>query len=167
MVCWRKDMTAHDPEPTHQDVAPATGPRDDWRRVHLRSQAEAFLAVETLEAEMNALGYPDWDVFAVRIALVEAVVNALTHGHRGDPGKRVRVSYLLSAEQVVAEVVDEGPGFDPQRVPDPLAPENLERPGGRGLLLMRSFMTWVRFNGRGNCVTLYRRRSGPGPAGKE
>jgi serine/threonine-protein kinase RsbW len=158
-------MQTHDPEPMHRDVAPATGPRDNWRRVHLQSQAEAFRVLATLAAEMNALGYPDWDVFAVRIALIEAVVNALRHGHQGDPGKRVQLSYCLSAEQVVAEVVDEGPGFDPQRVPDPLAPENLERPGGQGLLLMRSFMNWVRFNGRGNSVTLFRRRSYSGPTG--
>jgi serine/threonine-protein kinase RsbW len=160
-------MTVHDPEHMHQDVAPAAGPQDDWRRVCLRSEAEAFRAVETLEAEMNALGYPDWDVFAVRIALMEAVVNALWHGHGGDPSKCVRLRYLLSAEQVTAEVMDEGPGFVPERVPDPLGPQNLGRPGGWGLLLMRSFMTWVRFNGRGNSVTLYRRRSYSGPGEKE
>jgi serine/threonine-protein kinase RsbW len=159
-------MTVHDPEHLRQDVAPAAGPQDHWRRVCLRSEAEAFRAVEALEAEMDALGYPDWDVFAVRVALLEAVVNALRHGHRGDPGQCVRLSYLLGAEQVTAEVVDEGPGFDPQRVPDPLGPENLGRPGGWGLLLMRSLMTGVRFNGRGNSVTLHRRRSDAGPGEK-
>ena len=56
------------------------------------------------------------------------------------------------------EVKDEGKGFDPQRVPDPLAPVNLERPGGRGVLLMRHYMTWVRYNRRGNRVMLCKRR---------
>jgi serine/threonine-protein kinase RsbW len=167
MTSARKYMTVHDPEHWRQDAAHATVPEDTWRQVQLRSQAEAFLVAQKLEADMNALGYPHWDVLAVRIALLEAVVNALTHGHRGDPGKCVLVRYLLSAEQMVAEVVDEGPGFDPQRVPDPLAPENLKRRGGRGLLLMRSFMTWVRFNGRGNSVMMYKRRSAFGLTEKE
>ena len=58
-----------------------------------------------------------------------------------------------------AEVEDEGPGFDPGRVPDPTLPENPDRPGGRGLPLMRHFMTWVRFSRPGNRVTLCKYRS--------
>ena len=60
------------------------------------------------------------------------------------------------------EVEDEGRGFDPSHVPDPTLPENLERPNGRGLLLMRRSMTWVRYTGRGNRVTLCKRRSSAG-----
>jgi serine/threonine-protein kinase RsbW len=56
-------------------------------------------------------------------------------------------------------VADQGPGFDPCQVPDARADENLERPCGRGLLLMRSYMTRVRFNGRGNVVALFKERS--------
>jgi len=59
---------------------------------------------------------------------------------------------------VLAEVEDEGPGFDPGGVADPTAAENRERTDGRGLLLMRHYMTWVRFSARGNRVTLYKQR---------
>jgi serine/threonine-protein kinase RsbW len=71
----------------------------------------------------------------------------------------VRVRYQVNAEQFLVEIEDEGPGFDPEGVADPLAPENLERPGGRGVFLMRHYMTWVSFNERGNCVTMCRRRT--------
>jgi serine/threonine-protein kinase RsbW len=108
---------------------------------------------------MAAAGYPEKDLFRLRLALEEALVNAVKHGNRGDPAKQVRVRYQVTRERTLAEVEDEGEGFDPGQVHDPLAPENLERPGGRGLLLMRSFMTWCRFHGRGNRVTLCKDRS--------
>ena len=127
----------------------------------LRSAEEVVPALERLSAAMSAAGYPQRDAFALRLALEEALVNALKHGHRGDPSKEVRLRYRVTAEEAVAEVEDQGPGFDPAAVPDPLAPENLEKPSGRGLLLMRRYLSWLRFNERGNVVTLCRRRSGP------
>jgi len=57
------------------------------------------------------------------------------------------------------KVEDEGDGFNPSNVPDPREPEYRERPGGRGLLLMHNYMTWVRHNERGNCVTMCKGRS--------
>jgi serine/threonine-protein kinase RsbW len=114
--------------------------------------------LDTVTAAMTAEGYSDHDVFAVRLSLEEAVVNALKHGNRGDPAREVRVSWYVEPSFVAATVRDQGEGFDPQRVPDPLAPENQDRPSGRGLLLMRRYMTRVRFNRRGNCLTLYKRR---------
>jgi serine/threonine-protein kinase RsbW len=110
---------------------------------------------------MAAAGYTEDDVFAVCLGLNEALLNANKHGNRGDPAKRARVSYRVTAERVLAEVEDEGPGFDPDAVPDPRAPENLERLGGRGLLLMRAYLTWVRYNRQGNGVTLCKCRSAP------
>jgi serine/threonine-protein kinase RsbW len=115
--------------------------------------------VERLAAEMDAAGYPSRDVFAVRLALEEAVVNAIKHGHQGDPSKEVRVAFRVSPERVVLEVEDQGPGFCPEDVPDPLDPENLERSCGRGVFLMRHYMNEVTYNDRGNRVTLCKRRS--------
>ena len=65
----------------------------------------------------------------------------------------------MNSKRVWFEVRDEGMGFDPLKVPDPLAPENLERSSGRGLLLIRSYMTSIRFNKRGNCVRLCKERT--------
>jgi serine/threonine-protein kinase RsbW len=109
--------------------------------------------------EMTASGYSRRAVFGVRLALEEAVVNAIKHGHGGDLSKAVHVYYHVSAEHVLAEVEDQGPGFDPDAVPDPCLPENLERSCGRGLLLMRNYLTWIRYNETGNRVTLCRSRS--------
>jgi serine/threonine-protein kinase RsbW len=116
--------------------------------------------LDHLAAEMRARGYPRQDAFAVRRALEEAVVNAIKHGHRARPEQRVRVSYLVADEWLLLEVEDRGPGFDLSVVPDPLADEHPDEPSGRGLLLIRHYMSWVRFFGRGNIVTMCRKRSG-------
>jgi serine/threonine-protein kinase RsbW len=115
-------------------------------------------AVDTL---MVAQGYPARDIFAFRLALEEALVNAIRHGHACDPTRQARVRLQVNGEQVQVEVQDQGPGFDPDAVPDPLAPEGLQRPSGRGLLLMRAYLTWLCYNEKGNGVTLCRRRSEP------
>jgi serine/threonine-protein kinase RsbW len=126
----------------------------------LRTATQMILILEDVTAAMAAEGYSDPDVFAVRLSLEEAIVNALKHGNRGDPGREVWLRWYVGVSFVVVTVRDQGEGFDPRRVPDPLAPENQDRPGGRGLLLMRHYMTRVRFNRRGNGVTLCKRRSG-------
>lgn len=131
------------------------------KHVQLRSPADLPPLVENLEARMRVLGYPGRDLFAVTLALYEAANNALRHGNRGDPGKCVHLRYLVTAAEVLIEVEDQGPGFDPDRVADPLAEANRNRPGGRGLFLMRAYMTWVSFNRQGNQVTLARQRSCP------
>src|SRR5262245_45384500 len=132
-------------------------PRDrgeGWCCTNVRTASETSRVTEAVVAAMAAASYPETDQFAVRLALEEAVVNGVKHGHRGDPTKRVRVRYHVGAERVVAVVQDQGPGFDPSQVPDPLDLDNLEKSSGRGLLLMRSYLTSLRFNARGNRVTL-------------
>lgn len=94
----------------------------------------------------------------LRVGLAEALANAILYGNRADPDKRVRVEVELSVEEVAVAVHDEGPGFDPEEIPDPTLPENLERPGGRGIFLLRELMDEVRYNDCGNCVRLVLRR---------
>jgi serine/threonine-protein kinase RsbW len=137
--------------------APSAGDESPYREVSLRRVEEVAPFMEHVAAALAGLGYTPGDCLGVRLALQEAVVNGLRHGNGGDPAKRVRVRYSLGRKGVLAEVEDEGPGFDPDRVPDPTLSENLERPGGRGLLLMRHYMTWVRFSRRGNRVMLCKR----------
>jgi serine/threonine-protein kinase RsbW len=146
-----------------QDLEPECGcGRDEFPRLNkratFRTRDEIFPLLDGVLAELHAAGYSAREVFGVRLALEEAMVNAVHHGNRGDPAKMASLRYHVLADHVLAEVEDEGPGFDPEAVPDPRTPENLERPGGRGLLLMRSYMTWVRYNSTGNCVTLFRSR---------
>ena len=127
--------------------------------VSLRRAADVVPFLDALVEALAGLGYPSRDCAGVRLALEEAVVNGLRHGNGGDPARRVWVRYHVRPDALLVEVEDEGPGFDPGQVPDPTLSENLARPCGRGLLLMRHYMTWVRFSGRGNRVTLCKYRS--------
>jgi serine/threonine-protein kinase RsbW len=129
------------------------------RRAAVRSWADVARVREKVERAMRAEGYGDGDVFAVSLALEEALSNAVKHGHGGDPSKAVRVRYRVAADRVLLHVADQGPGFDPLAIPDPRSPENLERDSGRGLLLMQAYMTRLRFNRRGNALTMSKRRS--------
>jgi serine/threonine-protein kinase RsbW len=130
-----------------------------YHEVILRRSEEVASFVQSIVTELAALGYCSREAMGVGLALEEAVVNGLRHGNGGDPTKVVRIWYRIARDCVLIDVEDEGPGFDPNLVPDPTLPENLERPSGRGLLLMRSYTTWLRFSPRGNRVTLFKRRS--------
>jgi serine/threonine-protein kinase RsbW len=131
------------------------------RAVLLRTSAEMLPILDKIEAYMRLLGYPSKDIFAVKLVLGEAVCNAIRHGNRGDHSKHVHVGYLVLANEVFMEVQDQGQGFDPTRVPDPLVEERVDRPSGRGLFLMRVYTSWLSYNAKGNRVTLCRRRSVP------
>jgi serine/threonine-protein kinase RsbW len=129
------------------------------REASLSRDDEVVPVLEDVMVVLAEHGYPIRDRAAVRLALEEAIVNGLRHGNQGDPTRCVRLRYQVTAHALVAEVEDEGSGFDPTGVPDPTLRDNLEKPGGRGLLLMRHFMTWVRYSDRGNRVTLCKHRS--------
>jgi serine/threonine-protein kinase RsbW len=102
----------------------------------------------------------------IGLAVREAVANAIKHGNREDPDKAVEVDVALEGPEVVVRVRDEGPGFDPGDVADPLAPENILRPGGRGIFYMRRLMDAVdyRFGGGGGTEVVMRKRIGPAAA---
>jgi serine/threonine-protein kinase RsbW len=133
---------------------------DGWHRQRLSSTEEVPSAIQTVTEAMAGKGYTKYAIFGMTLAMEEALLNAIKHGNQGDPTKQVRVRHRATLERVVVQVEDDGLGFDPDKVPDPLTEENLERPSGRGLLLMRSYMTWIRINRRGNLVTLCKSRSG-------
>ena len=102
--------------------------------------------------------FGEHEIFAIRLAIEEALVNAIKHGNGSDPSKKVRIEYEISAAEVRIRIEDEGPGFDPGAVPDPTSPEFLERPCGRGLMLMRYYMSEVDYNERGNRVDMLKRK---------
>ncbi len=115
--------------------------------------------IDLFLARLEALKWNKRDLFSIRLAMEEAVVNAIEHGNDLDPLKRVHVVCRISADSAFIQITDEGPGFDPGAIPDPTDHDHLECPGGRGVMLMRSFMTEVFFNERGNRVTLVKRRT--------
>jgi len=118
-------------------------------------------AAEVQQAIVHAIeqqGYHREAIFAVRLALDEALVNAVKHGNQHDPDKTVHVEFSIDQDRMVIQIEDQGPGFEPEDLPDPTAAENLSRPNGRGVMLMRAYMTEVDFNERGNRVILTKRR---------
>jgi serine/threonine-protein kinase RsbW len=133
----------------------------DARRLQVSALAEMCPVFEHLEYWMRLVGYPRRDIFAVRLVLHKAVTNALDHGNGNDPAKPVDIAYLVSSTEVLAEVQDQGAGFNPNELPNPLADENRLRSCGRGVFLMRIYSTWISFNQKGNRVILCRRRTDP------
>jgi serine/threonine-protein kinase RsbW len=110
-----------------------------------------------LDEILTQLAVHHWterDIFSVHLAMEEALVNAIKHGNCSDFAKQVHVVCQVSRERMSVVIRDEGEGFNPDEVPDPTDPDKLEVPSGRGVLLMRSFMSSVEYNGAGNCVTM-------------
>jgi serine/threonine-protein kinase RsbW len=115
-----------------------------------------------VEASLAQLAIPEDDSHWIGIAVREAVANAIKHGNRDDPTKRVEIDFGLEGNQVVVRVADQGAGFDPGALPDPLSPENLLRPNGRGIFFMRRFMDDIDYTfrpGGGTVVTLRKKVS--------
>ena len=97
---------------------------------------------------------------SIGTAVREAVANAIQHGNSMDPDKHVRVECSLDGDEVVIQVRDQGNGFDPKQVPDPLDPDNLMRPNGRGIFFMKKFMDDIQysFESDGGTVVTMRKR---------
>ncbi len=125
--------------------------------------SEARRVQDDIEETLAGFGYSERDLFSVKLALEETLVNAIKHGNQLDPAKSVAVHYTVSSERFTISITDEGEGFDPAEVPDPTAPENLERPCGRGLLIVRRFMTTVEYHPPGNRVTMTKTRTASDP----
>jgi len=97
--------------------------------------------------------------FRLRVLLTEAISNSILFGARGDPARRVRVEAEVGADSIRLEVTDDGPGFNPQEVPDPTLPDRLGRSIGRGLFLIRNLADQVEFNAQGNTIWMTLPRS--------
>jgi serine/threonine-protein kinase RsbW len=119
-------------------------------------------AVAYLENRLRELEYDGPRLtLNFRVGITEALANAMIYGNDRDPARRVRVSVAANRSRVELLVADEGQGFDPDCVPDPTAPANRERSGGRGIYLLRQLMDEVEYNACGNTVRLVLHREGP------
>ncbi len=96
----------------------------------------------------------------IELALQEAIANGIRHGCRGDATKQVQVVVNVTAEgEILITVRDPGQGFDPSKVADPLAPENMLKPRGRGIFLINGLMDDVQFADGGRELQMKKRRS--------
>jgi len=110
-----------------------------------------------IEEALKQLDLGQDEAHWVGIAVREAVANAVKHGNKLDPDKQVEIDFGVEDDCVVIRVVDEGEGFDVEEIEDPLAPENMLKPSGRGIFYMKRFMDRIDYSFRpdgGTVVTL-------------
>ncbi len=110
--------------------------------------------VAVILSAMDVAGYPDDVIRKMKIVLTELLVNAITHGNKKNCSKRVVVGHIIDRTKATVAIMDEGTGFDPSVIPDPTLPENLEKPCGRGLFIVRHYVESITFNETGNRVTI-------------
>ncbi len=127
----------------------------------VKTRADMSAAIDKVARTMALSGFPRCDIVGVRVAVEEAVLNAFKHAYQDTPGKPVFIRHAINHDQVVLEIEDQGTGFNLSSIPDPTQPENWERDSGRGIFLMRTYMNFVGYNDRGNCVTLCKQSSRP------
>ena len=139
-----------------------SGPATDRVAVKLASKLESVEHIEQ-QAESFAVraGFDEDTVSHIAMVSREAAVNAVVHGNRYDPEKSVGATFELTDDALKIQIVDQGGGFDPDKVADPLAPENLMRTSGRGIFLMRALMDEVHFRQLtpGTEITLLKHRT--------
>jgi len=119
---------------------------------------EAHRVRELIANRLRQSGYDERETLDILQALEEAIVNAIRHGNQCDCRKRLRIAFCIGDDCFEVCVEDEGKGFDPDVVPNPRVEECLELPCGRGLLMMRHYMSEVRHVSPGNAVVMVKRR---------
>jgi len=122
-------------------------------KIVIQSDLEKVSQLEDcLLREVVDHGFNEGAVFAIKLALEEGLMNALKHGNGGDNSKKIEVVYEINRKKAEFTIKDEGCGFNPCCVPDPTKDENLEKPTGRGIMLMRAYMDEVDYTQGGNQV---------------
>lgn len=133
----------------------------DWAR-EVSFASDMHVARSIIDAVLSELGSAGWsgrDLFAVEMALEEGFINAVTHGNNGDPDKKVHYAEMLTTDAARFRIEDEGEGFDSDHIPDPTTIENLEIASGRGVHLIRGFMTVIEYNDEGTILQMEKVRS--------
>ncbi len=119
------------------------------------------LGHQVLDDLLARLQDEQWDsreMFGIRLALEEAVVNAIKHGNCLDCNKHVHVVCHSTETKIWVKITDQGKGFKPEAVPDCTDEDHIECPNGRGIMLMRNFMSRVEYNEKGNVVEMEKLR---------
>ena len=124
-------------------------------KISFSSKAENIILVEKMIDNVCAKFNINEDFYGnILVALTEAVNNAIYHGNQSNPNKQIEISFKSSTDLVSFIVKDEGSGFSYSNLPDPTDPENIEKPNGRGVFLMRNLADKVSFEENGSKVIL-------------
>jgi serine/threonine-protein kinase RsbW len=116
---------------------------------------------ERILRDVERHGFAEETVFAIRIALEEAMVNAIKHGNRLDPAKKVHVESRVTARRAEIAIEDEGPGFDRAAIPDPTHDDNLHKCSGRGILLIEAYMDTAEWSRGGRRLRMVKENRQP------
>ncbi|GAB4298941.1 MAG: anti-sigma F factor [Ignavibacteriaceae bacterium] len=109
--------------------------------LEIRSDPNNLIIVEEFVHYFGKeLGLDDEQLSGLLLAVTEATTNAIIHGNKKDPAKKVEIDAELINKQLIVRIKDEGKGFDPAKIPDPTEPENILKDSGRGLYLIRVYM---------------------------
>lgn len=126
----------------------------EYRLVLPSSRKNVQMVEDFFRTVNESYRLPDEKLHSLLVAVTEAVNNGIIHGNKSDESKNVTVTCSKDSDTITVRVRDEGKGFTPADIADPLKEENLLRMGGRGVFLMRSFMESVSYNDEGNEVTM-------------
>ena len=118
---------------------------------------DAKLPEAQILSDVRRHGYCEEAEFAIKLALEEAMINAVKHGNCNDASKQITVRFDVDDQRTVIIVRDEGEGFHPENIPDPTSEERLALPSGRGIMLMRAYVDKIEFRDNGCEVYLMRR----------
>jgi serine/threonine-protein kinase RsbW len=125
------------------------------QKLRLPSKAENLILVERMVEDVCDIFSIGEEKFGnIIISVTEAVNNAIVHGNKNNPTKSFDISFRSSPTDITFVVKDEGSGFDPASLPDPTAPENIEKDNGRGVFLMKKLADKVDFEDGGRTVIL-------------
>lgn len=125
------------------------------QKIRISSKAENIILVERMIEDVCDLFNINQDYYGnILVALTEAVNNAIYHGNQANATKSIDISFKTAPDYVSFIVKDEGPGFGYDNLPDPTNPENIEKPNGRGVFLMRNLADKVSFEDNGSKVIL-------------
>lgn len=125
------------------------------KEIVFNSKPENLNIVDSLINDLSVEFSISGDLYAnILIALTEAVNNAIYHGNKSNPNKLVKLTYLMVDGILTFEIEDEGPGFDYNYLPDPSHPQNIEKPNGRGVFLMKNLAHNLEFFNDGAKVRL-------------
>ena len=139
---------------------------ESFKEVRIKSTfAAAKKPEDHILKDVDRCGYDEDSTFAIKLALEEAMSNAVRHGNGGDATKHITVRYAVTRSQVIICVRDEGAGFEPENVPDPTSPDRISLPSGRGIMLMRAYMSDVEFRHNGAEVRMVKKNANHSNAG--
>ncbi len=126
-----------------------------YKKLEIESEISNLRVVEnTVDAITSELAISQDNYGKILVATMEAVNNAIKHGNKSDPAKHVEIEIICEGSEITVKVTDEGKGFNPQNIPDPTRPENIEEINGRGVFLMTRLADLIEFNSIGNSVKM-------------